>query len=170
MYLFHSIGPRYNSNWNTIDEVNAVHKNYHISFDGLYYSVYEHRHRLKGHLITVFVCGNHVGKDNEFDRNNLPNFRPDRFCTWDETFEFCKYTGARLGWHSWTHRDLTKLSDMDVAEELRAPVAMSLFAWPYGNVDERVAHLCRHMGYEEAWSVTQGDGSRFQRNRKYLNW
>lgn len=170
MFLFHNIGPRLNSNYNTLEEVLSVHKNYHISFDGLYRSVYEHRNQLKNRLITVFVCGSHVGKDNYFDKENLPNFQLEKFCTWEETYEFCRVTGARLGWHSWTHRSFASLSDKEVADELRGPVAMSLMAYPYGDVDERVANITRHMGYEEAWSVTQGDDSRFQRKRKYLNW
>jgi peptidoglycan/xylan/chitin deacetylase (PgdA/CDA1 family) len=78
--------------------------------------------------------------------------------------------GFEIGYHSWSHRNLKTLSDAEVLQEVLPPFPMCRFAYPYGDVDERVATIVRNAGYQEAWSVTQGDGSQFQRKRRYLNW
>lgn len=168
MILLHNIGPRLNSNYNTAEEILACKEP--LSFDGVYMTVYENREILRGRDVILFVCGSHAGKDNAFDAPHLPNFRLERFCTIEETLELARDIGARVGWHSWTHRNLCELSDEEVRRELETPFPMDLFAYPYGNVDERVARLTREAGFTEAWSVTQGDGSQFQRRRRYLNW
>lgn len=171
MYLLHNIGERRNSNYNTIEEILALPNDVPISFDGLYANVHEHAMRLKGRDITIFVCGNHTGGDNSFDANcGMPNFKLEKFCDWNQIVDFCEITGAKLGWHSWTHRNLTELSDEELVKELTPPFPMKWFAYPYGNVDDRVAKMVMEMGYLDAWSVTQGNGELFQRKRRYLNW
>lgn len=170
MYLFHNIGPRWNSNYNTLDEILSLPKDAKISFDGLYKSVHRHRERLHGRDIIIFVCGDHTGGDNSFDQNNLPSFQLEHFCDWSEIMQFCIVTGAKLGWHSWSHKNLCTLTDEEVKKEVTAPIKMDWFAYPYGNVDNRVAKIVEEAGYRAAWSVTQGNGSMFQQTRRYLNW
>jgi len=162
--LLHNIGPRYNSNYNTIEEILAYDGP--ISFDGVYKNVFEHAHRLVGKDITLFVMGNYVGKDNSFDVGQ----RPETYCTWDEIISLCEILQCKLAWHTWSHENLTLLTDEEIIREITPPFYMKSIAYPYGNVDSRVAKLVEKAGYEEAWSVTQGDGSRFQRKRSYLNW
>lgn len=164
MILLHNIGLRHNSNYNTPDEIAASQGP--LSFDGVYYNVYTNRHLLKDRDVTLFIMGNYIGKDNAFDRGQLP----ETFCDWKEILELKECYGVKLGWHTWTHRNLCWLTDDEVRREITPPFEMDYFAYPYGVCDARVADLVAAQGYKEAWSVTQGDGSQFQRKRRYLNW
>lgn len=171
MILLHNIGPRLNSNYNTPEEIALTRAtNEPLSFDGIYETVSENREILRGRDVTLFVCGDHSGKDNSFDAPNLPNFRLERFLTIEQVLELSRDIGARVGWHSWTHRNLCELSDEEIKKEVEPPFPMDFFAYPYGNVDERVAGIVAQAGYVDAWSVTQGNGGPFQRRRRYLNW
>jgi peptidoglycan/xylan/chitin deacetylase (PgdA/CDA1 family) len=168
LILLHNIGPRLNSNYNTPEEILACDEP--LSFDGVYMTVYDNRELLRGRDVTLFVCGDHAGKDNAFDAPHLPNFRLEKFCTIEQVLELASDIGATVGWHSWTHRNLCELSDAEVRAEVEQPFPMTVFAYPYGNVDARVAKIVQEAGYDDAWSVTQGNGGPFQRRRKYLNW
>lgn len=168
MILLHRIGPRaLGSNFNSMEEILDVgRKGLKLSFDGIYKSVFENRHLLAGFDITLFVMGMFVGGNNRFDVGQPYG----EYCTWEEIFEIQKGTGAKLGYHSWSHKDLTILRDDEVEIEIHPPIPMDYFAYPGGKVDERVAQFVKNAGYKEAWSVVQGDGSQFQRKRRYLNW
>lgn len=164
MILLHNIGPRVNSNYNDLREILAC--NEPLSFDGIYHNVFDHREALRGKDVTLFVMGDYMGKDNSFDKGMPLEF----YCDWNEVVELCRVLGAKLGWHTWSHRNLCELPDAEVRKELTPPFPMKYLAYPYGNVDTRVARIAQEMGYEAAWSVTQGDNSKFQRRRRYLNW
>lgn len=163
MYLLHNIYPtKHNSNYNTIEEILASEGP--ISFDGVYRSVYKYRHRLVGKDITLFITGDYVGKDNSFDEGQPL----EKFCDWNEIMEIVKVTGAKLGWHSWSHSDLTKLDLYEVKREMTPPFPMDYFAYPYGKFDDVALVAAKALGYKRAYSVTQGNGSQYQLNRKYL--
>ncbi len=165
MILLHRVGPRFNSNFNELAEVIAATGP--ISFDGIYDSVLRHADALYGKDITLFVMGKYVGHDNSFDVGQPPA----TYLTWPEIFRVEAITGAKIGYHSWSHQDLTTLSDAEVIREITPPFPMERFAYPHGRVDERVAKLVEKAGYTEAWAAgPHGDGSRFQRKRSYLNW
>lgn len=169
-WLFHNIGPRINSNYNTREEILKCHGL--ITFDGIYRNVYENRDVLIGKQVILFIMGNYVGRDNSFDVG-MP---PERYCDWAELTELQQKYQCKLGWHTWSHRNLCELTDDEIRRELRlpddpwVPKIEKLLAYPYGNVDERVESIAIEMGYYEAWSVTQGNDSLFQRKRKYCNW
>jgi peptidoglycan/xylan/chitin deacetylase (PgdA/CDA1 family) len=84
--------------------------------------------------------------------------------------------GCELGWHTWSHPHLTELNDDNLREQLRPRLPFSLadiqvkaFAYPYGNFDERVIQFVKDAGYEEAYAAGPfGDGSQFQKRRRYL--
>jgi peptidoglycan/xylan/chitin deacetylase (PgdA/CDA1 family) len=95
--------------------------------------------------------------------------------TWDDLGEL-----AELGWeiasHTRTHPMLTSLSDdalitelcdsrQECAERIGAPVTS--IAYPYGDVDDRVAAQTRKAGYEAAaalaWPSAESDGYRYPR-------
>ncbi len=168
MILLHQIGARINSNFNEIGEI-LLCNDTHLSFDGIYESVYKNYKKLLGKRITFFVMGSFVGGDNKFDvMQPLSNY-----CTWEQVREMAEFLDADIGFHSWTHRDLTMLSDAEVREEVMppdGPGTMKTFAYPFGAVNKRVAAIVEAAGYEKAYSVFQGDNSDFQLNRKYLNW
>jgi hypothetical protein len=167
VYLLHNIGERHNSNYNTRDEILKTPIDSVLTFDGIYLNVYENHDILLGREVIFFVMGNYIGKDNSFDIG-----QPfERYCNWKQIREMSERIGAKIGWHTWSHPNLTTIkSDMDVIKEITPPFPMDHFAYPYGDVDDRVARLVKEVGFTTGWSVTQGDDSQFKKRRKYLNW
>lgn len=152
MKLVHNIGTIKHENYNTREEIEACTDT--LGFDGVYLNVYENRDVLQGKEGVFFVMGNYVGKDNAFDLPNVP--RLEKFCTWEQIFEMARDYGFKVGWHTWSHPDLTQLSTAEIMKEVRPPVPMKFFAYPYGRYNQRVIECVRLAGYEAAWSVTQG--------------
>lgn len=72
--------------------------------------------------------------------------------------------GIEFGSHTWSHPNLTTLSDADLARELsqplswleRLPTAVPWLAYPYGLYDDRVANAARAAGYAGALRVSGG--------------
>ena len=161
----HRIGPhKLSSNWNTRQEIEVCPDV--LTFDGVYTEVYQHREFLKTKKrVILFIAGHYVGKDNSFDKEETLGL----FCDWEALFKLKMDYGFELGWHSWSHRVLTTLTDEEVEKELTPPFHCKLLAWPYGNCNSRVANIAMSLGYTEAFSVNQGDGSQYQRMRHYLN-
>lgn len=166
MYLLHRIGPRHSSNWNSLEEIRA--STGPLSFDGIYSELLFYADDLIGRDITLFVMGAYVGRDNSFD---VVTELPGQYLNWPEIRYLAKKLNAEIGYHSWSHKDLTLLSDNEIRVEIRPPFPMKKFAYPHGRVDARVAKIVEEEGYEEAFAAGPfGDGSRFQRKRRYLNW
>lgn len=169
MLLFHRIGDRkFGSNFNTLRELLNLNHRTQISFDGVYSEVWQHREALRSFKdITLFVMGEYVGKDNSFDTGQPPG----KLITWDQVNALRSNYGFKIGYHTWSHRDLTQLSDEEVRKEVTPPFLIERFAYPMGRVDERVAKIVEQCGYTEAWAAGEhGDGSQFQRKRNYLGW
>lgn len=144
----------------------ALPKDVPLSFDGIYTEMYAYREQLRGRDITLFFCGQHLGRDNSFDRGEVLG----QFITYDQLMELHFFYDFKLGYHSLTHTDLTTLSDDEIRQEVKMPFPMDAFAYPYGRFDRRVLKAVEEAGYREAYSVHQGDGSQFQKHRRYLNW
>lgn len=166
MILLHRIGPRVNSNFNEIEEILSLPKDVPLSFDGIYRENLKYFNRLSDRKVTLFVMGRYVGCDNSFDVGQPPG----EFLTWPEIDLLKTHHGFEIGYHSWSHRSLKNLSDEEIWWEVAPPFPMEKFAYPYGDVDSRIAAIVRLAGYQEAYSVTQGDDSQFQKKRRYLNW
>lgn len=165
MKLLHRIGDRkFGSNFNTLEEILAC--NEPLSFDGVYTEVYDNREALKGRDITLFFCGGLVGKDNSFDVDQPYG----KYCDWNQLFDLHLNYGMDLGYHSWSHKDLTRVTDQDeLVKEIKPPFPMTQFAYPYGYFDDLVMH---HVSayYLLAWSVYQGTGHQHAQRRTHLNW
>jgi hypothetical protein len=169
--LLHNIGvvdstnPSVQSNYNSPVEVSSCLDQ--LTFDGVYFNVYEHRHLLlrRKHPTIIFVMGNFIGLDNNFDKG-MPL---ERYCDWNQILELVTDFNCELGWHTWAHKDLCKLDDQEVLREITPPIKMDYLAYPYGNVDKRVERIVEDSGlFNEAFSVTQGNDTQFQRRRYYL--
>jgi hypothetical protein len=162
--LLHNVttGAKVNSNYNTREEILAARGP--LTFDGIYRNVYENRDLLEGKDVTLFVMGSYVGKDNAFDVG-MPL---ERLCDWNEIMELVTDFGCKLGWHTWTHPDLTKVSPEVLKREVTPPFPMERFAYPYGRYNAAVIAAVRAAGFSDAWSVTQGNDTPFQRRRRYL--
>ena len=163
MILLHRIGDKkLSGNFNTRQEVK--NSTGILSFDGIYESVIENDDILEGREVFLFVMGDYVGVDNTFDSGEPYS----RYLDWNEIMELCYDYDCKLGWHTWSHRDLRKLSDEELQKEVTAPIPMDWFAYPYGEFDERVIRAVAKAGFKDAWSVNQGDDGPFQRKRFYL--
>ncbi len=163
MKLLHSIGPvKHTSNYNTREEVEACTEP--LSFDGVYKSVWENRDILKDKEVMLFIMGNYVGQNNAFDTGEPLQL----FCDWRHITELATAYNCELGWHTWSHPDLTTLTDVRLAYEVTPPWPMDFFAYPYGRYDDRVVEAVKKAGFKFAWSVTQGNDDRYTLKREYL--
>jgi peptidoglycan/xylan/chitin deacetylase (PgdA/CDA1 family) len=124
-----------------------------ITFDDGWQSQYEDAFRVLkqyGFTATFFIYTNAIG--------NGP-----AFMTWDEVEEMQK-AGMTIGAHSRTHPELTK-KGVSLAKEIDGSrddiqrnlgTTPDLFAYPYGDWDDRVAAAVRAAGFRAARGM--GDG------------
>lgn len=169
MRLLHNIGTHNHSNYTTREKVAKCKDP--LSFDGVYTSVFHNRDILVGKEVTLFVMGDYIGGNNDFDIKQHPreNLLPENYCTLDQIFQLRDELNAVVGWHTKTHRDLTKLSMDEIEWELDRPKwCAPVLAYPFGRFSEKVLRITKAMGYLVAYSVDQGDGSDLQRRRVYL--
>ncbi len=75
------------------------------------------------------------------------------------------YPGLTLGSHTWSHPNLTRLTDAELADELSRPLAwlrerfsrvIPWLTYPYGLSDDRVERATEQAGYEAALRVDGG--------------
>jgi hypothetical protein len=152
MKLAHNVGNIRHPNYNTREEI--IFCNEPIGFDGIYMSVYENQDILKNKSGIMFVMGDFLGKDNSFDLAYVPKL--EKYCTLEQVYEMCSKYNFELGWHTWSHRDLTKLSKDEIMQELHCPFECKYFAYPYGNYNDLVIDCIKQTNFKYAWSVTQG--------------
>lgn len=152
MKLAHNIGTYNHSNYNTREQI--LNCSEPIGFDGIYLNVYENQDVLKDKSGIMFVMGDFMGKDNSFDLPHVPAL--ERYCTWEQVYELCAKYDFKLGWHTWSHRDLTKLSRDEIMKEVTPPFHMKYFAYPYGTFNNLVIECVRDAGFKMAYSVHQG--------------
>ena len=164
MKLAHCIGVEKHSNYNTRDQILACNDN--IGFDGIYLNVYENKDVLIGKSGIMFVMGDYMGKDNTFDLPNVPKL--EKYCTLEQVKELCKEYDFEIGWHTWSHRDLTKLTKEEIIKEITPPFPMKYFAYPYGRYNDMVIQCVKEAGYEKAYSVNKTNGTQWTIPRPYL--
>lgn len=151
--LAHNIGTENHSNYNTIEQIMACEEP--IGFDGIYRNVYQYRHLLYNKSGIFFVMGDYMGKDNTFDLPHVPKL--EKYCTWDEVVQLLiDLPKFRIGWHTWSHPDLTTLNKEQIMKEITPPFPMDTFAYPYGRYNDLVVECVKEAGYQAAFSVTQG--------------
>lgn len=162
IFVLHNVSDRkLNKNYNTPDEVKTASGL--LTFDGVYDNVWCNKSILAGKDFILFVMGKYVGDTNAFDRK-MPL---ETLCDWDLIAQLASM-GGHIGWHTWSHPDLTKLSAEELKKEVTPPFPMKYFAYPHGRFNERVIEAVKEAGFEYAFSVNKGDNSRFQKLRKYL--
>jgi hypothetical protein len=163
--LAHNIGDIKHSNYHTREQIlNCTDP---IGFDGIYMNVYDNMDVLEGKSGILFVMGNYLGHDNVFDLQHVPKL--EHYCNWDEINQIIeKYPNFKLGWHTWSHPDLTTITNVDeIIKEITPPFPMDYFAYPYGNYNDLVIECVKKVGYKYAWSVTQGTTNTFDNNYNY---
>lgn len=153
--VFHKIVDKdpQNSEEHTIEQILAYEGE--VTFDGAYSSLWKHRKVLGEKKPTLFVQGNTVGTPGVMTQKQI---------------ESLKTLGWQLGWHTWSHRDLTELGPSELRDELNAPswLVEPIFAYPYGNFSDMVIRYLKGFGYKKAYSTTQGDNSEFSLHREYI--
>ena len=163
MRLAHNIGTEEHSNYHTREQILACEEP--IGFDGVYRNVYENQDVLQNKSGIMFVMGNFMGKDNEFDLEHVPKL--EQYCTLSEVKQLCALYDFQIGWHTWSHRALTTLSDREIIQEITAPFPTKLLRYPHGTYDDRVVELVKQAGYEKAYSVTQGVQNELAHDAQY---
>lgn len=164
--LVHNIGNERHSNYHTREQI--ANTTQPIGFDGIYRNVYENQDVLVGKFGIFFIMGNYIGKDNTFDLQYVPKL--EKYCTWDEITELTEKYDFEIGWHTWSHPDLTKLSKKEIIKEITPPTPMKYFAYPYGCYNDLVVECIKEVGFEYAWSVTQGCLDLNDENYRYKIW
>ena len=134
-----------------------------LTFDGVYKNVYKNKDILKDKQVILFVMGDYIGGDNSFD-TGMPH---EQYCTMKELEEL-QSIGCEIGWHTWSHRDLTKLSLSEIEKEVTPPFPMKKFAYPYGRFDAKIVEAVKRAGFEEAFGVYHTDGTQWTIQRPYL--
>lgn len=162
--LAHNIGTENHSNYNTVSQI--IDCNEPIGFDGIYKNVYENKEILKDKSGIFFVMGNYMGKNNAFDIAHVPKL--EQYCTWDEVIQMLgMLPNFKIGWHTWSHPDLTTLTSAQIIREITPPFPMDTFAYPYGRYNDLVVDLVKSVGYKSAYSVTQGSTNENDPNHQY---
>ena len=98
---------------------------------------------------TVFVVSRHVGGDNQWNGSGDPGVPAQQLLGWDALGRL-REQGFAIGAHTRHHRHLTRCGPDELSEELGGSakdIAAALgerptaFAYPYGDVDDRVARV-----------------------------
>jgi peptidoglycan/xylan/chitin deacetylase (PgdA/CDA1 family) len=141
-----------------------------VTFDDGYRSVYRHGFpvlRKLGVTATVYVCPDLVGRPlglASADWRGGPHEAELEAMDWDEISELAE-AGWEIGSHTSSHPMLTSLDDAQLARELRESrdaieahlgQPCRTLAYPYGDVDRRVAAAARDAGYEAAGTLYPG--------------
>ena len=139
-----------------------------LTFDDAYIDFYENAAPILkkfGFNATVFVVAKPVEEGNQ------------RYLSWQEMRELAQ-DRFTFGSHTMTHPSLTKLDNTTIKSELieskemiedRLGLPVELFAYPYGDSDERVRDIARQCGYRSACGVTVGHLAQFNLWRVSIN-
>ena len=115
--------------------------------------------RANGYPATVFIVPGHVGADNRWRGHGDAGIPVLPLLDWDALGRL-RESGIELGAHTRTHPHLTVLDPAALEEELaaareeirrRSGAAAEGFAYPYGEVDARVAAA---VGRSYLWACT----------------
>lgn len=143
-----------------------------ITFDGVYQDVLRYAAPLlnrKRFPFELFISGDHVGADNEFDSGEPPA----RFANENDLQKLVQL-GGRLQWHTRSHRKLLQIEDscelareFEVPEKLKKldPFGFRWLAYPYGAFSAQSRKMAETF-FQGAVSVNQGsDSDRYCLNR-----
>jgi len=131
-----------------------------VTFDGIYTSIWDNRDVIaeiaKEKPVILFAAGDTMGTEGFVTKQQLLTLVDEYDCL--------------LAWHTWSHPDMTKLTDDEIRHELDAPswFPRTTFAYPYGEFNDRVIELVKEAGYKSAYSTIQGNDGVYSLYREYL--
>ncbi len=132
-----------------------------LTFDDAYQSVFLYALPIlkdHGFTATVFVLSGYVGQENRWDLNW--GGRHFRHLGWNELREM-QAAGIEIGSHGASHRDLRRLRDEELQQELSGSKRaledglggeVVSFCYPFGRYDRRVRQAVIEAGYRCACS------------------
>jgi peptidoglycan/xylan/chitin deacetylase (PgdA/CDA1 family) len=127
-----------------------------LAFDDGYASAYEHALpilRRLGLEATFFLVPSALGRSSDWERGS--GVDPTPLMRWDDV-QGLLAAGMRIGAHSWSHADLTRLDDAALESEVvrakqelegRLGRRIDAFSVPYGRDDPRLDPALRRAGY-----------------------
>jgi peptidoglycan/xylan/chitin deacetylase (PgdA/CDA1 family) len=106
----------------------------------------------RGIPVTVFVPTDHAGRTNRWPDESYAGIPELPLLDWDALGELAR-EGVQLGSHTKSHRDLRKLADEELHDELEGAAERigevsrrpDVLAYPYGFADARVAAAAREV-------------------------
>jgi len=137
-------------------------KRFCLTFDDAYEGFVTHAWpelRRHGFTATVFALTDYIGGENAWDIN-WPGLR-FRHLDWDQLRRLAA-AGIEIGSHGASHRDLRHLGDAELEREVAGSkrilekelgMPVSMFCYPFGRYDRRVAAAVRDAGYVAAASL-----------------
>lgn len=116
---------------------------------------------------TIFVLTGYIGEVNRWDYS--ARFKPSIHLNKSQIRELSE-RGYKIGSHTHSHRDLTRLPDDEISFELaesknilekilNKPV--DEICYPFGRYNSGVEALAREAGYMRGWSMESGDRGPF---------
>ncbi|HEX8665400.1 MAG TPA: polysaccharide deacetylase family protein [Beijerinckiaceae bacterium] len=146
---------------------------FHLSVDDGFENIAAVAHPILKDLgipYSLMVCPAFVGADDkglDAFRRNARYARPLRLADWDALARLAA-DGVEIGAHTLTHRELSRLSGDELAEEIAAPKEViearlgkpcTSFAWPFGRrsaMSEEALRLAQAAGYRAIFSSVRG--------------
>jgi glycosyltransferase involved in cell wall biosynthesis len=114
--------------------------------------------RRRGFAATIYLVAGRLGASNDWNRDGAAKDRPLLSL---EQIQTMQRDDIRFGSHTQTHCSLPEMSDEVAAREIegsRADLEQTLetpvttFAYPYGNLDDRILGIVGDSGYEGAYA------------------
>ena len=144
-----------------------------ITFDGIYDNVLTYALpilRRFGYPFELFIVGDAIGRDNEFDRDAEP---AARFADTPQLKATVRH-GARIQWHGVSHDDLSRLENPETIDgQLRVPDGLrkldpngfTWFAYPNGKHSDLAVERVRKVFHGAVSCVDGNDHDRYKLNR-----
>jgi len=144
-----------------------------ITFDGIYDNVLTYALpilRRFGYPFELFIVGDAIGRDNEFDRDAEP---AARFADTPQLKATVRH-GARIQWHGVSHDDLSRLENPETIDgQLRVPDGIrkldpngfTWFAYPNGKHSDLAVERVRKVFHGAVSCVDGNDHDRYKLNR-----
>ena len=164
LHAVNSAPEKFSVTHETLNKLFAMGKKYRFMFDDGYQSIFDILTSAVPGIcsrVHIFLVVGKIGGINDWDTSGELSGKP--LLTWEQIGELRKL-GVRLGSHSLTHTDLTKLDDAGLEREVKESKRIleeqlgqevEGFAYPFGFFNKKVIEAVREAKYK--WAVTTSD-------------
>lgn len=135
-----------------------------ITFDGVYENVFTYAFPILkkfGYPFELFIVGAYIGEENKFDQTTEPSVR---FVSIEQLKKMVN-NGGHLQWHSWSHKPLNELKNIqEIEKEIIIPKfikeidphGFKWFAYPHGDFNDIILNFIKNY-FKGALSCHQGN-------------